>query len=412
MPTFIKAGLWIERKLSIKGEFNLTKYIQELIASTPAPPTPAETDYLDVINGYTVVGQDYTFLAGWTWVIDGVQGYTNTGEVIINFPLTSPTFSRIDAVVATTANTFVRIAGTPSTTTPASPAIPTDSVFVLFVDVDNTTVTTQPGPPGRNQVSNEAYNATTWNNVNTIAPSKNAIRDKFESLSNIGLQEIINTNSLADADGGINYINLLGGAAYNKIFEFATNGTAYSSGSYVFISKNVFEFQNYSGASKYAKINLTNAVVDITLRGTGVFTTRLVMSDNPTADTIIKVPTLNIAGTYTLATTQDVDNSRPYKVYTALISQIGTDAPIATVLDNTVGNIIWTRVGVGEYKGTLSAAFLANKVFFTITPSDSIVFFKIFTLSINEIYMQTLDSTSNLVDGYLSTTPIEIRVYN
>ena len=39
MSIFIKAGLWIEKKLGFKGEFNLTKYITDLIAATP-PPTP------------------------------------------------------------------------------------------------------------------------------------------------------------------------------------------------------------------------------------------------------------------------------------------------------------------------------------------------------------------------------------
>lgn len=62
--------------------------------------------------------------------------------------------------------------------------------------------------------------------------------------------------------------------------------------------------------------------------------------------------------------------SRPYKVYTALLSQTGTSAPTATVLENTLGGtIIWTRTGIGTYVGTLSGVFTANKtaVFFTKT---------------------------------------------
>lgn len=61
---------------------------------------------------------------------------------------------------------------------------------------------------------------------------------------------------------------------------------------------------------------------------------------------------------------------RPYKVYTALLSQTGTSAPTATVLENTLGGtIIWTRTGIGTYVGTLSGVFTANKtaVFFTKT---------------------------------------------
>ena len=35
MPTFIKSGLWIQRKIGYPKEFNLTKYIKDLIAATP-----------------------------------------------------------------------------------------------------------------------------------------------------------------------------------------------------------------------------------------------------------------------------------------------------------------------------------------------------------------------------------------
>lgn len=49
------------------------------------------------------------------------------------------------------------------------------------------------------------------------------------------------------------------------------------------------------------------------------------------------------------------------KQYTAIMSQTGTDAPIANVLQNTVGNIVWTRQALGLYKGTLNGAFTVGK---------------------------------------------------
>lgn len=50
------------------------------------------------------------------------------------------------------------------------------------------------------------------------------------------------------------------------------------------------------------------------------------------------------------------------RVYTALITQSGTAAPIATVLHNTLeGNIVWTRSSAGVYIGTLAGAFTENK---------------------------------------------------
>lgn len=43
----------------------------------------------------------------------------------------------------------------------------------------------------------------------------------------------------------------------------------------------------------------------------------------------------------------------PYKVYSALLKQSATDAPTATVLQNTLGtDIIWSRFQAGWYKGT------------------------------------------------------------
>lgn len=50
------------------------------------------------------------------------------------------------------------------------------------------------------------------------------------------------------------------------------------------------------------------------------------------------------------------------KVYKAILNQTGTDAPVATVLVNTLGGtVVWTRGDVGAYIGTLVAAFPGNK---------------------------------------------------
>lgn len=50
------------------------------------------------------------------------------------------------------------------------------------------------------------------------------------------------------------------------------------------------------------------------------------------------------------------------KVYRAIINQSGTNAPVATVLQNTLGGtVVWTRNDVGDYSATLSGAFPAAK---------------------------------------------------
>lgn len=106
-----------------------------------------------------------------------------------------------------------------------------------------------------------------------------------------------------------------------------------------------------------------------------------------------------------------------YKVYTALMTQVGTNAPTAVVLANTLGGeIIWTRSNTGYYKGTLNGAFIQDKTYTSITidNNNGNVFKDIYVDNINEIAIQTwtdLAATSTS-DEQLLNTPIEIRVYN
>ncbi len=58
-----------------------------------------------------------------------------------------------------------------------------------------------------------------------------------------------------------------------------------------------------------------------------------------------------------------------YLVYTALLTQSGTSAPVATVLENTLGGtVVWSYDVTGSYIGTLSGAFIPAK---TIIMYDS-----------------------------------------
>jgi hypothetical protein len=111
--------------------------------------------------------------------------------------------------------------------------------------------------------------------------------------------------------------------------------------------------------------------------------------------------------------------TRPYKVYSALLSQSGTDAPTATVLENTIGDIVWSRTGVGDYKGTLADAFTANKTWIQLATIFGIS--AIYRNDANEIEIftegQVVTSGSPDVysfpaaDAQLYETAIEIRVY-
>lgn len=117
------------------------------------------------------------------------------------------------------------------------------------------------------------------------------------------------------------------------------------------------------------------------------------------------------------------DGVRPYKVYTALLTQTGTDAPVATVLENTIGNIVWSRVNTGQYRATLNNAFDATKTIVYSSQIGLINFTPPSTFTY-EVYLVThkatgqnfvdivvFDITGNPVDLNSNTTSIEIRVY-
>lgn len=67
---------------------------------------------------------------------------------------------------------------------------------------------------------------------------------------------------------------------------------------------------------------------------------------------------------------QQIQNNEgvSYLKYVALLNQADTDAPIATILENTLGGTpVWGRSGIGSYNCTLSGAFPANKTFCLVT---------------------------------------------
>lgn len=106
-----------------------------------------------------------------------------------------------------------------------------------------------------------------------------------------------------------------------------------------------------------------------------------------------------------------------YKVYTALLSQSGTDAPVATVLENTLGDIVWTRTSVGEYRGNLTGIFIEEKTFLLIQnyfqSTDTTTNLSYISVgSQDNISINSFDDTSSLSDDFLYYTSVEIRVYN
>lgn len=99
-------------------------------------------------------------------------------------------------------------------------------------------------------------------------------------------------------------------------------------------------------------------------------------------------------------------------VYRALMTQTGTSAPVATVLENTIGEIVWTYNAIGNYIGTLSGAFPVGSTFImsTVNAFDLTSKVSLLNETANYVRLATYDElgpANNLLDLY----PVEILVY-
>ena len=140
---------------------------------------------------------------------------------------------------------------------------------------------------------------------------------------------------------------------------------------------------------------------------------------NVTANSVTATSHVTTGGSSTQAVRGDGSLSVGYKVYTALLSQTSTNAPVATVLENTLGGtLVWSRVNTGEYRATLSGVFTVNKTvtFVNQGATSPLADIRFNRQDLNGCTLRTFaHSTSTpLEGGYLinGVTMLEIRVYN
>jgi len=107
---------------------------------------------------------------------------------------------------------------------------------------------------------------------------------------------------------------------------------------------------------------------------------------------------------------------RPYTVYTANLNQTSTSNPTTVIFENTIGNIVWTRVAGVDleenpfiyFEGTLTGAFVTNKTVAALLNKGN---------GAGPTNMQVVNNNvirifTNNLDSVLSNTTIEIRVYS
>jgi len=114
-------------------------------------------------------------------------------------------------------------------------------------------------------------------------------------------------------------------------------------------------------------------------------------------------------------TAQDV------KVYRALVSQTAGNAPVATVLENSLGGVVvWSRTDPGMYEATLAGAFPTNKTFYNpmiLLDSGDIGngYFIVLTIgsgnNMNFVTGTYAPATWTMADNIFNNTPVEFLVY-
>ena len=88
-------------------------------------------------------------------------------------------------------------------------------------------------------------------------------------------------------------------------------------------------------------------------------------------------------------------SSSSYKVYTAILSQSGTNAPSANILENTIGNIVWSYSSAGNYLATLEGAFTSQKTFFYVSSQAGYN-------TPAQIYTQYIRNLTRITDGIVN----------
>lgn len=229
-----------------------------------------------------------------------------------------------------------------------------------------------------------------------------------------------------NSQDGINFLNIITPRANDVYTGYSTTGNSDTATGFIYI-----DWTNLAINESFSIITGSHNFTTLATRTSATSPNHsFYVETNPTGSngqylmhrgeyTVIRT------GTSTATIVAHKYDSRPYRVYTALLTQTGTDAPVATVLENTLGKTInWTRFSAGIYRGTFSSAYTGDL--------DKIMFDSRETLEYNSLnnsfsIRQSISETRVSLSTYvvdLSTgvksnsdinilyKPIEIRVYN
>lgn len=105
------------------------------------------------------------------------------------------------------------------------------------------------------------------------------------------------------------------------------------------------------------------------------------------------------------------------KRYVALLTQTGTDAPVATVLENSLGGtVVWSYDTIGSYTATLAGAFGQSKTTinigntFSLSNSDNVICYSS-VMGSDSISISIREANGTSYDNELDKTLIVVTTY-
>jgi hypothetical protein len=254
-----------------------------------------------------------------------------------------------------------------------------------------------------NYITNNVVVGPITGNSNTGFIRQNCGADQISNNSNLGR---IAWNCLT---GG----SIVGNTGTNSIETNACNNIMNNTGGQIIGNRGVVDITGNSNAGGIAN-NSNNGTINSN-SGTGG------ISQNANNGSINS----NVLGAFDISyawggnditgkTLTSTISYYPYKIYSVVLNQSGTNAPVATVLQNTL-NILpgdLTRTGVGSYYITKTGAFTVGKTQYFIAPNTSTSIFNIDGNDPDTINLTTsVGFAGNYSDGALTNTSFEIKVY-
>jgi len=99
-------------------------------------------------------------------------------------------------------------------------------------------------------------------------------------------------------------------------------------------------------------------------------------------------------------------------IYKAIITQTGTAAPVATILENSLNtNVIWTRDSAGSYYGTLEGGEFNTPTFILATIAKPTGAFLIYGYTSGSVLTVLTKDAAGVADDLDGTAYIEVQVY-